>query len=185
MGTELMSDHTWQKSGKIPILHRIKKYPFTLDLCNHKGVLNFNSHQPLHIICLNHILTWVLFHHQHHYISSCCLTPYYQALVVVVFIVASLNSVLFSLVCFFVCILYNKESMHASSTNRWHIYSHLMFYLSVSFRGLVALHRCRMSLHPAPGHWWNPHVYRGLPIRERHRRTQTQRLRRHIHRLVR
>lgn len=49
----------------------------------------------------------------------------------------------------------------------------------------MAVRGVRGALHPAAGGRLQPHVSRAFPLQQRHRRTQTQRLRRCFHRAVR
>uniref|UniRef100_A0A669FBU5 Germ cell-specific gene 1-like protein n=1 Tax=Oreochromis niloticus TaxID=8128 RepID=A0A669FBU5_ORENI len=52
-------------------------------------------------------------------------------------------------------------------------------------RRAVVVRGVRGALHPAAGGRLQPHVSRAFPLQQRHRRTQTQRLRRRFHRVVR
>lgn len=52
-------------------------------------------------------------------------------------------------------------------------------------RSAVAVHCCRVPVHPPAGHRGHPHVHRGVSLWQCHRRPQAQRLRCHIHRALR
>lgn len=60
----------------------------------------------------------------------------------------------------------------------------LLNYFNTSnylLRSVMAVHSCGVPVHPLAGYRRHPHVHRGLPFWQRHRRPQAQRLRCHIH----